>query len=132
MFSFDKNIELKDKIIVILTYVFICNFPLGVIVMFFMNRNDYPKLHFNRVFFCGFLFLFNVIANYFKIPISLHVIPSFVALVSLVGMLQATFGEKTQWFFFDRLKFIYNKGQSKNCLIQIIIPVIIFTISIFI
>jgi len=132
MFCFDKNVEMKDKIIIIITYILLCNFPIGIIFMFLLIENDYPRMHFNRVFFCGFLYFLNLMIVYYKIPIGSTVIPSFIGIVSILGMVQALFGERTQWFYFDRFKFAVNNGQPTKTYIQVTLTISVLILSIII
>jgi hypothetical protein len=131
MYNFDKNIGKFDKLLTIIAYMLFSQIPMSFIVVYFLNRNNYPKMHFNRIFFFGFLYFFDFILIMLG-KNSLFFLDYFVGITIIIGMVQTLFGEDTRYFFFDRFVFVQHEGRNINSTIQILLTVMVLAISIMI
>lgn len=125
-----ENLYFYQKVIVVLGYmIYVTEWPWFALFMFMFIKDDFIRMHINRLLFCGILNTFVFLMDYFKHPIPFFSINTFILIMSIIGILQAFVSSKHQILLVDKIPLIGFK-EGKN--IGIIIPIVTFFVTVLI
>ena len=119
----NENLYFYQKFVVVVVYMFFATkWPWFALYMFLFIKDDFIRMHINRLLFCGILNTFVFLMNYFEHPIPFFSINTFILIVSLIGMIQTLFSSKHQILLIDKIPLI---GSTEGKKVKIVIPIVL-------
>lgn len=126
----NENLYFYQKFVVILGYIlFATEWPWLALFMLLFIKDEFIRMHINRLLFCGILNTFVFLMDYFEKTIPFFSINTFVLIVSLVGMIQVLFSSRHQILLLDKIPLI---GFSEGKKVGFVIPLVTFIVTIII
>lgn len=103
-----------QKFVVILGYMcFASEYPYIALFMLVFFRDDYVKMHINRLLFLGIINTIVFLLNYKEIFIPYFSINTFILIFSIIGMVQTAISNKHQIFITDKLPLVWYNDYKK-------------------
>lgn len=129
-----NKLEFYQKVIVILGYMtFISKYPFVAAFMILFYKDDYIRMHMNRIMICGFLGTGIWALNYNDISIPYFSYNTFILLIGIIGIIQAFISSKHQLLLLDKIPLVrYYEGKPINIYLCIGITIVIVAISFFV
>lgn len=119
-----------QKFVVILGYMcFASEYPYIALFMLIFFRDDYVKMHINRLLFLGIINTIVFLLNYNNISIPYFSINTFILIISIIGMVQTAISNKHQILIIDKLPLVWYSDYKK---VPIWISIIAFVVIIIV
>ena len=129
-----NKLELYQKVIVILGYVvFASKYPFVAAFMVLFYKDDFIRMHMNRIILCGFLKTTIYLLELKNIVIPYFSCDTFIFLFCVMGIIQAVLSSKHQLLVIDKIYLVrYWEGISINKYLMFGITLVIIVLSCFV